>query len=268
VQFLTEGIILPDIATSVVFIEHLWLKSPLCLLPESTDLIKQLKDTNFEGQIKALKPYDEVFSIAIPKDAEFNGQKVQGIFVAYMTPDRKREILLDFNKEFGTNAQFNHSGSTDPQLTICYSDPNGPGRIVLNLDLWKLEWVLEAKDIDEYNALTGRSDSTFVAYDLSVDEQITQFEILKFVVSFVVYIGAHADAISPLHDVKIPGSSKQTPNALIHTVKQFSTGTSIKPHYRNLRHEKYYRGKWESWPKGSRWVPVNMSTASVEDVSD
>jgi len=40
----------------------------------------------------------------------------------------------------------------------------------------------------------------------------------------------------------------------------------VRPHYRNLRHERYYRGRWEDWVPGSRWIPVNMHTARVDEM--
>lgn len=266
-DFLTQGRLITDISTPLVFLENNWLKTPVCLLPESDALIKQLLDTNFEGQIKALRPFDEIFSIALPKETKFNGQKIQGLFVSYLTPDRKNEIVKMFNHDHGTKAQLNHTEKADPQLTICYSDPNGHGKIVLNIDLWKLEWVLEAKTIEEYHALTGISDGSFIFYDLSKQEQEqqTQFEILKFVIAFIVYTSVHENAIEYTKSIKMPSSDKHTSNVIINKVKQFKPEGSVKPHYRNLRNERYYRNQWMDWAPGSRWVPVNMETVVVKN---
>jgi len=264
-DFLTQGKLITDIATPVVFLENHWFKKPVCLLPESDALIKQLLNTNFEGQIKALRPFTEIFSIALPKETKFNGQNIQGLFVSYMTPDRKEEIVEIFNHDHGTKAQFNNPGKGDPQLTICYSDPDGHGRIVLNIDLWKLEWVLEAKTIEEYHALTGISDGSFIFYDLSEQEQQTQFEILRFVIAFIVYISAHENAIEFTQSIKMPGSDKKSSNVIINKVKQFKPEGSVKPHYRNLRNERYYQNQWLDWEPGSRWIPVNMETAVIKN---
>ncbi len=265
VDFLNDGKLLSDIATPVVFLENHWLKNPVCLLPESDALIKQLLNTNFEGQIKALRPFTEMFSIALPKETKFKGQKIQGIFVSYMTPDRKDEIVKMFNHDYGTKAQFNNTEKADPQLTICYSDPNGQGRIVLNVDLRKLEWILEAKTINEYHALTGISEGSFISYDLNEQEQQTQFDILKFVIAFIVYISAHENAVKFVQSIKMPGSDKRTSNAIVNKVKQFKPKGTVKPHYRNLRNERYYQGQWLDWAPGSRWTPVNMQTVVVKD---
>jgi len=234
-------------------------------MPESEGLVTQLLDTNFEGQIKALRPFVDVFSIALPKQTMFNGQKIQGLFVHYLTPERKDELVEQFNQDFATKTSLEGTGTGGPQLGICYQDPDGVGRIVLNLDLWKLEWVLQAEDIDTYHELTGVDTSVF-SYDLSDHERRTQFEILKFVIAFIVYIGAHENSVAFMHDIKLPGSDKGAVPASIHQVHQFRPTGSVRPHYRNLRHERYYRGRWEDWVPGSRWIPVNMHTARVDEM--
>lgn len=264
IEFLNQGILHSDIATPIVFLENYWLKNPVCLLPESNSLIQQLLNTNFEGQIKALRPFTELFSIALPKETYFNGEKIHGIFVSYMTTDRKDELVTAFNKDHGTKTVFNNPGKQDPQLTICYADPHGNGRIVLNVDLWKLEWILEAENLEEYHGLMGISTGSFISYDLSENEQKTQFEILKFVIAFIVYISAHDDAVEFVQNIKMPGSDKITSKAIINKVKQFKPKGTVKPHYRNLRDKRYYRGQWSDWSPGSRWIPVNMETATVK----
>jgi hypothetical protein len=50
IDFLNQGILLPDIVTPVVFLENYWLKHPICLLPESDDLIKQLSTLILKGK--------------------------------------------------------------------------------------------------------------------------------------------------------------------------------------------------------------------------
>ena len=266
IELLNEGLILPDIASPIVFLEHWWFKDPVCLMPESEGLVTQLLNTNFEGQIKALKPFADVFSIALPKQTTFNDQKIQGLFVHYLTPKHKDELVEQFNRDFATQTSLEGTGIGGPQLGICYQDPDGMGRIVLNLDLCKLEWILQAEDIDTYHELTGVESGTVFSYDLSDHERRTQFEILKFVIAFIVYIGAHENSVAFMHDIKLPGSDKGTARASIHRVRRFRSTGSVRPHYRNLRHVRYYQGRWGDWAPGSRWIPVNMHTARVDEM--
>jgi hypothetical protein len=178
-----------------------------------------------------------MFSIAIPKDTKFNDQTIQGLFVSYMTPERKNELVGIFNKDHGTNTILNQNEKIDPQLTICYTDSQGQGRIVLNIDLWKLEWILDAQSVEEYHQLTGLSVGSFISYDLSQQEQKTQFDVLKFVVAFIVYTSVHATSIEFVQDIKMPGSDKNSTKTSINKVMHFKPQGSVRPHYRNLRDE-------------------------------
>lgn len=263
IDFLSKGLILPDIVTPIIFQENNWLKQPVCFLPETDVLIRQLLDTNYEGQVNSLRTYASAFSIAIPKSTKFNNQSIQGLFVTYLTPDEKNRLIDEFNRDYGTGVHGEQTGKTSKQLTITYADPAGKGRMVLNVDLWKLEWILSSETIEEFNELTGINTDSVINYELSTEEQKTQFQILKFVVSFIVYMSAYDECISEVHDVRMSGSDKHTNSVSVKTIKSFYEKGGIKPHYRNLRDDRFYQGKWSDWEKGSRWIPVNMETSKV-----
>lgn len=263
-QWLCEGVVAADISTPVVFLEQEWLESPVCMVPESHKLIESLARTNFEGQMSALNPRHRFFSIAIPKQHRFNGERIEGLFVSYRTHNEQARIVDNFATKYNLPMEMQRTTKTDPQLCITYKDPNGAGRVVLNLDVWQLAWVLEADNIDQYSALTRhRSEEVFYASNLSEHEATVQFDVLRFVLAFIVYMSAHEDCVLSVHDQTMEGSDKGTPRLRLETVKSYRVVSGISPHYRNLRHERFYQGEWSSWPPGSRWVPVNMDTEEV-----
>ena len=81
--------------------------------------------------------------------------------------------------------------------------------------------------------------------------------------AFLVYISAHENTVKSIHDIKMQGVTKGEPKAMLHTMRHFKPVGLLRPHYRNLRDERYYHGEWAKWKRGSRWVPVNMETAKV-----
>lgn len=64
-----------------------------------------------------------------------------------MRTDEKNVLIKEFNRDFGTKVNGEQTGKTRKQLTITYEDPEGKGRMVLNVDLWKLEWILSSETL-------------------------------------------------------------------------------------------------------------------------
>lgn len=259
-----------DIATPVVIMENTYFDNPVCLLPESHDLVSQVIETNFEGVLTALNPTDNIFSVAIPKETKFNHQIIEGIFVCYSTKNDFENLYLS-----SFNAKYNLSLSTEtiwintnsePILTIAYKDPNSTELIVITSPISKFSNVLSAISHEDYNKLAGFSDEPISA-DLSEQERKTQYEVVKFCLGFIVYISAHPDCLIDINNIKYPGLTKQTSKVTIKRIKQFFPRGKVRPHYRNLRDSRYYKNEWSSWPPGSRWVPVNMNTVMVQEES-
>jgi len=263
---LKDGTIIPDIAAPVLISEQFWLENPVCLMPESPELIEQILKTNFEGQVNALRSEYEHFMVAIPKSTRFNGEVIKGVFISILDPKRKNTIIEHFANKYDAPIKMTFNGSLEKNICISYRDPIGNGMIVNNVPVWKLAFILEAESIEEFGELTRKTtkDDIF-SIDLSKKEQKTQFDVIRFIIGFMVYMAAHKDHISSVDSLKMQGD-KNTKPLVIKTIKHFTQTKSKSAHYRNLRHERFYQGEWETWEKGTRWVPVNMITKLVEDL--
>jgi len=191
---LKDGVIIPDIAAPVLISEQIWLENPVCLMPESSELIEQILKTNFEGQVNALRSEYEHFMVAIPKSTRFNGEVIKGVFISILDPKRKNTIIEHFANKYDAPIKMTFNGSQEKNLCIAYRDPIGNGMIVNNVPVWKLAFILEAESIEEFGELTRKTtkDDIF-SIDLSKKEQKTQFEVIRFIIGFMVYMSAHKD---------------------------------------------------------------------------
>ena len=264
VKWLNEGILQADVSTPNVIYENRWAKNPVCYLPESGAFIPQILASNFEGQVKLLNPPEKIFTVAIPKTCHFNNQAIQGLFVTYLTGQEKKDIVAEYRHEHDAPINLSDDVDADPQLSITYKDPDGDGRIVLNIEMWRLEWILSAKTIEEYHELTDRPETPGIfSAGLSVEEAETQFEIVQFVVGFIVYLSAHEDAVKDVKSIKMDGVSLNQEKMTLKTIKQWNSRGKVMPHYRNLRDERFYQRNWASWPPGTRWILVNADAKEV-----
>jgi len=259
-----------DLSATILILENKYLKEPLCVLPETHHLVEQILDTNFEGQVTTLKPVAEMFSIAVPKEKRFNGQVIEGIFVGYTTNRRFDEDQAAFNLQHGTTIKtvlVPVAGKDDPILTIAYSDPQSPELIVLTSLVSRYEKILSARTATEFKVYAEDGKEP-ISLELTDDEYQTQFEIVRFVIGFIVYMSAHSDCLCDEQSIKMPASTKDSPKYIVRQARHFKPKGTIKPHYRNLRDERFYRHEWSNWPSGSRWVPVNMETIQVLENDD
>jgi hypothetical protein len=273
-ECLENNLIQPDIITPIVILESAWLNNPVCLLPESKELIQQIQMSNFEGQIDELKYPYKIFTIAIPKNVQFNGQKIEGLLVTALTATQKNVIAADFSKKFlndrklliGDPSTGNLTGE-QVQFNVTYMDPsNNKAYITTNIDGSMLSSVMNSKTIEDFSIATTNSDNTTLSDSLNDQEKATQFALLKFVVGFIIYLSAHdKDCVKDIESIKMNGATKGTLPVQVETIRHFKSRGNSAPHYRNLRHERFYQGDYEQWKPGTRWIPVNMHLKSVEE---
>lgn len=249
---LAKRAIVADIASNILIHEQIWLNKPVCYLPENTALVTQLLKTNFEGQVDTLRCPRKMFMVPIPKGTLFNGQAIKGIFVSLLSVEEKYEMVEEFSQQFDAPIKFNFTDETGKQIGISYRDPFGKGMIVNNLPISKLRYVLACQTIEEFNELTKKTEKDDIfCYELSRTEQQTQFDVLRFVVAFVVYMSAHDDCVQTVESLKMKGKNKSTAYQINH-IKQFKTSGKKTAHYRNLRHPRFYQGQYAKWEKGTR----------------
>lgn len=179
----------------------------------------------------------------------------------------------EFLKEFDPTGQtsVDKTNISDQKLLhITYQDPlNGYQTIVnFSIKVSELGSILQSKSLDEYKAYIYNSETTsglfLDAVSLDEKDHEIQYEVMRFVVGFLVYISAHEDKLKPIESMKMRGAEKGSNPMTINYLPEFKSTGRKAPHYRNLRHERFYRGEYESWESGTRWVPVNMNIEEAE----
>lgn len=152
----------------------------------------------------------------------------------------------------------------DEQLSISYRDPTGIGYVTNTVWVSDLFSILNSRSIEEFDASTRLTDADVFSYSLSTNEMRTQFEVLKFVVGFIVYMSVYHNRVKVIDNIKMKNADKGALPLRLEIIKQMHQTGKKAPHYRNLRDSRYYKGDFKSWKRGSRWIPVNMQTKIVE----
>lgn len=79
------------------------------------------------------------------------------------------------------------------------------------------------------------------------------------------HIAMNQDCLVEQEYIEMPKSVAPMRKAKHYMMKEPSKKIKKSPHYRNLRHERFYRGEYEKLERGTRWVPVNAKFYNIED---
>jgi hypothetical protein len=233
IEMLECGLITSDLTTPLTIVEHQWLKSPIAYLPETASLVTQLLKTNDTGQVKALKTPADQFCIAMPKSVRFNEQCIGGIFVSFVAPCVSDQYKYQFAEDFDVpprpDMTRNDIDKIDPQLFIAYQVDSKGQHYVIRVDLWKLNWILEAETEEIYGELSGEIGANLFAETLTPNEKKTQFELLRFVVAFIVYLSAHENVVSSTDNIKMTGAQKNSKPIELRTVQHIKPSDHLIP---------------------------------------
>lgn len=281
INLIADGAIPQDFGLLSVFDEHEFFKNPVCFRPESSEFIDKLSSIKLtsEGILENVRTPADYFMIPIPKSHRFNGEKVRGLFICSNSINERTKSINDFTEKYGTQQLALKSSKEDrtemfdeKYLTIVYleDDKNNEnseevGRITLRKSLSELTELLVVENYKDGVRVNEDTKKAVKVEDLTPGQYETQLQVLRFVLSYLVYMSAHPNAIS--ESTSIQGSIKKggQKKLIMSTVKNFIPKNSIAPHYRNLRDQRFYKGAWKDWAIGSRWVPVNMKDYKVDE---
>lgn len=232
-------------AAYTMALEHAWLENnPLCLIPESASLVEQILHSNFEGQLDNLAAEYELFAIAIPKSSRFNTHHVQGLFVSISNAIQRESYIAGFKQDFDIVSPIYSPQDRGKLITINYKVGN---------DLVLDTFSAEIGRIPEVLALLKQTNKT-------------RFEVLRFVLGFIIYMSAFDDVVEDARYLNIPSigyKQKIRQSKVREPSDTHGTGRQVRFHFRNLRHECFYRGEYEDLTPGSRWIPVKGAVKLV-----
>lgn len=213
-----------------------------------------------KGSFKAqeLKLDRGVKFVSFPKNFKVNNTQANGCMVAYNNHNGRLVWNTDFWNHHGHYAP-EYCSEDDGYLSITYIDPYEPMlHCRLNLPTDRIQSVLQAENADQL--MTAIEDEV-IGSPLKPRELDYQLHLVQLVIKTLVYMMAMPEKCV----VGIP-EKKATPaeiNAKGTYIKppyeqsQFDRNpTTVGYHWRQLRHEKYYKNEHKAKEKGSRFIFV------------
>lgn len=236
-----------DKATHVLVHENIWLNNnPVCLVPESATLISQILKSRFEGLLDTLVPPWPMFSVVIPKETTFGGVYFKGIFVSVSTHQQRQSYIDEYVKSYDISTKLHPPVNQGTLLLINFKTVGKLALDCLLVDLAQIPALLATLAMSKRNT------------------DITKYELLRFVVGFLVYMTAFDNVVEDTGFLAMPQSGKHYNRKLsARQVRNVSTSKQTRFHFRNLRHPCFYNGKFKDRPRGSVWIAVNGAVKTV-----
>ena len=254
---------------------YFWIsKGKKCLFPESSEFITDLLKSEFSfDDLNGFElPIKDSFMVPIPRGLEFDGIPIPPMIVNRYIYKHSPELVIG-NFEHHLVLQNNEltidteSAKDDEYCTvIIQSCPDGTSLRLLILDSVASK-VLACKDANELRQLTKAQG--VAGLTPNSDEGLQQLLGLKLALALGIYhsategkflktglpSGMDAKVLS-----KVDKAAKTT--AYYSLGNPHSSSKDINIHnrrgfFRQLKHDKWYTGKYEGHPRGSRWSYVS-----------
>jgi len=271
-RFLDSPDFVHSLDALVMAMEHQLVKrGGQFVIPDAqlSERISNIKLSSVTGEAWSW-PY-EFSTVSVPTRQRFAGKPCEGILVAWThREDMEIHYFPELLKAHGSATTALGAGSHGRLLEVVVPgdpDPRVPGGFPTVLRV-----SLTPEDITRFindDALEKPSSEGFIMAEMSDDEASFMKAVLRYVLSLGMYVSAYPDALTPgVPDFmanKHPGTRKvQRPHfvgigqdrdeSLQEALAAPRHGAS---HWRQLRHERYYQGRYAHLPRGARYVLVS-----------
>lgn len=227
-------------------------------------------------------PFDS-FILSMPKNFQIDGVTIPGCLVTWMPfNEMENKAVRPFCKKAGIPEP---SGVTVPSdyeksmtIHISYQDPYDSKKAIYARCVIPVEFfepLLKSTTLDEFRDIAGDYQSTFVhLLESSEDDLKIQFTLLKIILAMSVYNqateGSHLVSGLPGTKIQIDGMIRSLkPNHRTLRMPSLKKPDRSSPHdhyrsfhFRQLRSDRYYKGEYQNYPKGSRWTFVSDAWVS------
>ena len=235
---------------------------------------------------EALYEGQESFILALPSDTIIDGIKAcSGLSVTIAKHHERQANLIDpFSKWIGVQPpQADHSEDDDWSgfgIYISYKGSHTQDNMVVRVCMNSGDLIsyMNSNSLDEYMELMpdwkAKKEYSHV-FSLSVSERAYQFDVLKLVASFLVYKKALPDRVINGYPTKnnektATGKDVKRVKAFIiksptdNNAQDYKTSHYRRWHFRQLTHERFYRGEHKKEAIGSRVIFVQDSVVGRE----
>lgn len=276
-----------------IVIEQKWLDSGSpAIFPESSMLIKKLFDANFnfDSSVKLNLPR-ETFMMAMPRDFKVDGEVIPGFLVNIQ---RKDDFIEDYVVPMIMKVDENHNGEAveevrlrkngEVTIDLIYIEPkNRDGNIHLRINEKVLSNVLKLQKMSEFeDYLESEMDRNYDDADFMRNKDMTekdaaiQFTMLKTLAVTSVYLAATnndklKEGLPGRHFSSFLGTDIAMRPKTILDINETQMITKLRSnpdshyrkfHFRNLKHESFYKNEHKDKEVGSRWVFVKDSVVN------
>ncbi|PXX95905.1 hypothetical protein [Halomonas sp. LBP4] len=207
----------------------------------------------------------EFSSLSFPAKQIFHGHSVHGALVAWldstMLPARYEAFLSAHGNMHGVDMQ----GLGDPWLIVAIHNPldTRPG-----LNPTMLRGAFRPSQITDFINREAIEHAGGHAQPLADQEGMILRAVVRYVLSLGMYLSAYPEALSSgvpgWMKNKHPEGRKGVPFAHIGYDREdrelkaaMTAPRTVAPYWRQLRDERFYRGKWADHRRGSRYVLVS-----------
>ena len=265
------------------------------IFPQSAEFLDKLLDAQFDlSKAGGFELPFPAFMIPMPVGYEREGVKIRGILVTSYRVGEVNELLKHFAdylnknpdpklcKAFGVTSAhevwFGDEASNlvkkglyqdDQLLNICLVDSKDnlmeQATIRASEVYRRIPDLLQAKNYQEFDERLGHIDVSYRTQQIEKEDAIAEFYAFKIVCALAVYNqatdGAMLQAGMPGGKARVLGKLGNTQNYSMTYAAAQREGDSPSAHYRQwhfrqLRDERYYQGKHQNRPIGSRWTFV------------
>ncbi|WP_280547292.1 hypothetical protein [Halomonas sp. 11-S5] len=207
----------------------------------------------------------EFSTLSFPARQTFHGHQVDGALVAWVDsttlPDRYESFLSAHNNPHGVDMK----GIGDPWLIVAIHNPLDDKP---SLNPTMLRGAFKPSQITDFINREAIAYAGGRAQPLADEEGMILREVVRYVLSLGMYLSAYPEALSSGVPAwmknKHPEARRGVPFAQVGVDREdrelrvaMTAPHTVSPYWRQLRDERFYRGKWASHRRGSRYVLVS-----------
>ncbi|CAM4112624.1 hypothetical protein VRRI112168_14885 [Vreelandella rituensis] len=276
IQFLCQqNGFLSSVDGQTVILEHQLPKGHVIVPePELSHQLARIKLSSVKGDAWTW-PFP-TSTISLPTTQRFAGQPAKGLMVAWENGDTfERRFAPEFLAAHGSPVEPMPSGSTEQFLFIaCPGEPEQqsgfkmPVVLLMTFNVEQITDFINTEAIEDRLFVRGTKFPAGIA--MNPAERDFMREVTRYVLSMGMYFSAFPDAITPgvpeYMKNKHPATRNKNARAGFVRLTAHADATltaamtaprRVSAHWRQLRDDRYYQGRYAHQPRGSRYVLVS-----------
>lgn len=233
-------------------------ETPNFLFIDTVKLAQAIQRSSFQAESLVIE--EGIRFLSFPKGFQIDGKAAQGVMFA-AGGCKDRELWLH-TMQYNAGSQltgYHMLEGISGYVSFTYNSPDEASVICrLQIPIEKLPQFIAAETIEEMRAIFGHQHIGLPMDDVGHNYQL---RICHMTLKALVYVQALPDKLVSGCPDKRAGNNKFKPNSYIVKAPDgmlSPSGPSVVGYFfRQLRHEKYYKGEYKNKAVGSRWIFVS-----------